>query len=307
LVHPGFTKWLKLVSSKISSKMKATISYFPNEDKKSPRTGRVPIYLRVSFNRQKAETRLNADVSESQLLKWDPHTMRFADRSLYGNHMLNKLDERFHEFLVAHSLDLHRFPAAEIRDHIIGKPNGVEKSVLQYIDKYYKNAVESNLKLSPGTIKNYRKAIVHFRKFLVHKKLERLTLSGLNNAVALGFKDYLLSSVPDIKKSAMTEPSAAGIIKKFRTIFSRAVDKQLLQQNVFKVVKLKVKSPVRQRLNIDQVRALATLDLAVLPTLQLYLDIFMFSVLSGLAYHDSMFLRSTDLGRRTDGVVRLTL
>src|SRR4051812_23561139 len=183
--------------------MKASISYFPNETKRSQCTGKTPIYLRVSVNRLKAETRLSAEVSDKELLKWDRFTMRFADRNLYVNHILNKLDGRFPEFMIAHSSELHRFTAAEIRDHVMGKPKGAEKTVLEYIDTYYTTAVEYNQKLSSGTIKNYRKSIVHFKKYLVDKKLEKLPLSGLNNAVALGFKDYLMSTIPHLQKRAM--------------------------------------------------------------------------------------------------------
>lgn len=44
--------------------MKATISYFPNASKRSEKTGKVLIYLRVSVNRQKAETRLVSSHNE---------------------------------------------------------------------------------------------------------------------------------------------------------------------------------------------------------------------------------------------------
>jgi hypothetical protein len=162
---PRFHQTNQIVSPK-SKVMKASISYFPNETKRSQRTGKTPIYLRVSVNRLKAETRLSADVSDKELLKWDRFTMRFADRNLYVNHILNKLDGRFQEFMIAHSSELHRFTAAEIRDHVMGKPKGAEKTVLAYIDTYYTTAVESNQKLSSGTIKNYRKSIVHFKKYL---------------------------------------------------------------------------------------------------------------------------------------------
>ena len=50
----------------------------------------------------------------------------------------------------------------------------------------------------------------------------------------------------------MTEVSATGVIKKFHTIFTNAVDLEILKINPFKIVKIKTKSSHRERLTIEQ-------------------------------------------------------
>jgi hypothetical protein len=42
--------------------------------------------------------------------------------------------------------------------------------------------------------------------------------------MAFDFKDYLLSGSADRQKIEVTEPSALGNVKKFRTIFDCAID-----------------------------------------------------------------------------------
>ena len=50
--------------------MKASLWYYPNTSKKSKKSGKIPMYMRVIYN-GKSETRLNADVTEKELLMWN--------------------------------------------------------------------------------------------------------------------------------------------------------------------------------------------------------------------------------------------
>jgi len=54
--------------------MKLSILFFPNTEKTVKKTGKVPMYLRVTLDRKKAEMRLNIEVSPSELKKWDEST-----------------------------------------------------------------------------------------------------------------------------------------------------------------------------------------------------------------------------------------
>ena len=50
--------------------MKTSITYYPNQNKKSRKTGIVPLYARICSKGLKAEERLNAEVDDKELLKW---------------------------------------------------------------------------------------------------------------------------------------------------------------------------------------------------------------------------------------------
>jgi hypothetical protein len=62
--------------------MRTSISFFPNVAKRNSKTGRIPIYLRVIHNGQKAEARLNENISIKDLPEWDLIIMRL-DASFY--------------------------------------------------------------------------------------------------------------------------------------------------------------------------------------------------------------------------------
>gem|GEM_PF-4618312 len=44
--------------------MKISVTYFPNEAKLNAKTGKIPIYMRVSCKRAKSESRLNIEITE---------------------------------------------------------------------------------------------------------------------------------------------------------------------------------------------------------------------------------------------------
>ena len=287
--------------------MKASLIFYPNEAKKNKRTGKIPIYIRICYKRAKSENRLNAEIAENELLKWDPISMRLIERNSPINHQLNRLDQQFNDFLILNATSLPQYTAAYIRDYVLGNTKTQSKTVLKFVDEYFENAVANNISRTPGTVKNYRRAINHLCAFLAFKNKKSLLLEQLDLVIASDFKNYLTNSNPQIERVGMTEVSAAGVIKKFRTIFTQAVDQDLLKKNPFKMVKIKTKSPRRERLTLEQVEKISKLDLNPWPYLPLYRDIFLFSVFTGLAYHDAMALSWGNLDERKNGNIKLTV
>jgi hypothetical protein len=77
----------KNVSPKIKQ-MKASILFFLNEAKKNPKNGKIPIYMRICYRQTKAESRLNAEILDVELFKWDPRTMRISEHNSSVNYQL---------------------------------------------------------------------------------------------------------------------------------------------------------------------------------------------------------------------------
>lgn len=287
--------------------MKASIVFYPNKAKKNLRTGKIPIYIRVCYRRAKSENRLNAEILESELPEWDPRTMRLIERNSAVNHQLNRLDQQFNEFLILNASSLPKYTAVCIRDYVLGNTKTQSATIVKFVDDYFENAVANNVSRTPGTIKNYRRAINHLNAYLKSKNQKPLLVEQLNYEIASDFKNYLTNSNPQLGRVGMTEVSAAGVIKKFRTIFTHAVDQDLLKKNPFKLVKIKTKSPRRERLTVEQVNKIKQLDLGLFPYQELYRDIFLFSVYTGLAYHDAMSLTWSNLKKKKDGSYKLTI
>ena len=165
----------------------------------------------------------------------------------------------------------------------------------------------NNAELTSGTKKNYRKGINHITVFLHHFKKMNITVKEIDNAFANSFKDYLLNDIAELNKKGMLQPSALGIVKKFRTIFNQAVNEDVITKNPFLFIKLSNRSAKKPRLNIHQVRELYISEHKLNPTEIIYKDIFMFSVFTGLAYVDATNLRRDCLEYRANGDVKLTV
>lgn len=287
--------------------MKASLFFYPNRAKIRKKTGKTPVYLRTYLNGKKAEIRLNVDLTEAQFLYWDPVLMRVSEKKSLINQYLNNIELKFQEFLAANGHRLPALNASYIRDSILGYSKDVQTSVLKFVEKYYTEAVINNINRTPGTIKNYRRSINHFKKFLADRKQENLSFQHLTFEVAQDFKNYLVSSDPAKGRIGMTEVSASGVIKKFRTIFADAAEKNLLQMNPFKKIKIRTKSPAKERLTIEQVWKIYNLDLGDYPGSEVYRDIFLFCVYTGLAYRDVMNLSRANLEFREDGEIKMTV
>lgn len=149
--------------------MKASIIFVPWIGEKSTKTAKTPLYMRVNFNGTKAETRLNAELSENDLLLWDKFTMRFRGRKHPVNGYLNALDKQFEDFRILNATAHLRHSAQDLRDYINGKPStGKKITSIEYIDKYYQSTVLPNAGLSIGTKKGAKLQINFSPRFLIN-------------------------------------------------------------------------------------------------------------------------------------------
>jgi site-specific recombinase XerD len=281
--------------------MRTSISFFPNVKKQNKRSGKIPIYLRVVHNKLKAEARLNEELTPAEVLKWNPLMMRLDIRECAVNSRLNAISRIYDEFRIMQAGKLHQYQASSIRDILIGNVGSKELTILDYAQQYYSTAIHSNGRLTVGTKKNYCKALKHLASYLQKTNSDSLLLSALTSAVAINFWDYLLSTDPSKNKKGMSEVSASGMIKKFRTIFDRAVNEGMLAKNPFKLLRLKTRSEFRQKLTVNEVSLWFQADLTDFPALILYRDIFSFGCFTGLAYSDIMTLDRTHLIKSETG------
>jgi hypothetical protein len=95
--------------------MKTSLIFYPNLPKKNAKTGKTPIYMRVCFQGKKSETRLNAELDEQHLLIWDKMAMRVAEKNSPVNHYLNRLHQKFNDFLILNADSLPEYGAPMIR------------------------------------------------------------------------------------------------------------------------------------------------------------------------------------------------
>jgi site-specific recombinase XerD len=288
-----------------------TFSFFPCVSKRGSKNKSTPVYLRVLFKRKKAECRLNLELSDSELKHWHPVFMRVELPNCLANDYLNNIDFAFKKYISVHSLDLPSMTANQIRDAVLNRDEGKEvQSIAKYVEQYYEKSIANRAGLSIGTKKNYKKAITHLIFFLRMEKMPNLKFKEFEHKHAEAFKSYLLCEKPvpgklNLTKPGMTEPSALGNIKKFRTIFDQAIEEGLIVKNPFKKLKLSNRSPRKPRCTMEQIKSLYKLNDNLTPHEELCRDLIVFSSFTGLAFLDTVKLSKSYLEVRPNGEVKL--
>lgn len=283
-----------------------TFTFFPNDRKRSKRTGRIPIYVRIRHDITKSEGRTDWSLTPQESLKWNKNLGRVDIRNAKVNDYLNRIEDRFNELRIFKVNELDKYSAAQIRDLILGKSPEKEKkkktqTTKSFIDNYYTTNVENSSRYTAGTKKNYKKAIRHMERFLKYKGAMSYPLSRIDQKFANEFSNFLMNDIPQMNKKGMSEVSACGIIKKFRTIFEQAVDESIMAENPFKKVKLSYRSPEKPKLTLEQFKRFFHAS-GMSETEMQYVQLFVFMSLTGTAFLDCQELTLDHLEQTPNGI-----
>ena len=67
------------------------------------------------------------------------------ERNSPVNHHLNRLDQKFHEFITLNATELPKYSAAFMKDYVLGNNTSQHKTVLKFVDDYFENSVMQNV------------------------------------------------------------------------------------------------------------------------------------------------------------------
>ena len=67
------------------------------------------------------------------------------ERNAAINHILNRLDQKFSDFMILHSTTLSIHNAAYIKNYILGNYKAQTITVINFIDNYFENEVANNI------------------------------------------------------------------------------------------------------------------------------------------------------------------
>lgn len=272
----------------------ASLRFYPNVRKANKKSERVPIYLKLTFNGAKAETRIPAiyDVKSDDLKLWNDNFMRMTGKYPNLNSYLNKLQSKWDQY----SLENNFTPLTSLENIVAiiteRKSEAALTTVFCFVDEYMTTQIELRNDITEGTKKNYRKAVKHFKAFLKQEKLIGLLLTEFKYTHAKGFRLYMGSA--DVNNSAV---SASSNIRRIKTIFSEAIRMERIAKNPFSDIKLVQKSAINTpSLTINQVKQI--LDCRAIQedsNLQFYKDLFLFGCFTGLSCIDYRNLQVSDL------------
>jgi integrase/recombinase XerD len=228
-------------------------------------------------------------------------------RSITNDH-LNTIETDFKRYLSIHANEIEDCTPSQILDLVFKRKNNKREQIkmLDYVDQYYLSSVSNRSSIEESTKKNYLKAIKHLKNHFKLEGISNLTFKEFEFKHASNFKNYLLNDIPALKKKGMTEESAFGNVKKFRTIFDQAIEENLLEKNYFKKIKFSCKPTEKPRFSIDQVKSLYELNRGKISEHEeMCRDLILFSSFTGLAFQDTTRLPKTCLEVKETGEIKL--
>jgi len=285
---------------------KITLKFFPNDRKKNATTGRTPVYMQITNDGDKKTKRLDIELTEEEREAWNDILGRVDIQNSYTNRFLDGIEQKFTQLKLSDFKDIYKMSSAEIRDFVLGIKHHSKKTmtITEYIDEYYASNIHDSIKFQKSTKTNYRKAIKHLTTFIYSYKLEHKRVIDLDFEFAKKFSSYLMSNDSTTGRIGMSEVSACGIIKKFRTIFDQAIEEDLITRNSFKQVKLSYTSPEKPHLSLQQYQSLIAGE-NITSNERDIVDFFLLMSLTGCAYTDCAGLTSDNIEKLEDGIFRL--
>lgn len=272
---------------------------YPAKGKANPITGRIPIYVRFTGGRIKAECRLPLDLTPEDSKLWNQTLERIDIKESDINKYLNTIEDKFMKFCLQNATNSKVYTPQEVRDEIMGVKTSKAISIYEYANQYYKQSIDQNPKFAISTKKNYRKALRHLLSFVEYSGLSKTSIQNLDYKFASAFSDFLMTEHPNLDRSAQSEVTACGNIKKFRKIFNEAVEEDLIPKNPFLKIKLSYVSPEKPKIGLEHVKSLFQNNLA--KSEKVTADIFLFMCLVGCAFNDCMGLTVENLEVSKDG------
>ena len=265
------------------------LKVYPNSSKMSKKSGLLPFYVKLTYQKKKVEFRLydEYDVKAESLKHWDSkNECLMSNDSRYDdvNIKIGEIKLGFKKYMRKHN-NMPDHSLNEIMSQILGiKKVDLEQTTIKYIDDYYNQTIVNSNVLAKGTKVNYLKAINHFKKFCCVYGYNNMLLTGLKYEDARKFQTWMGS-----KDGANNLPSSAsGIIKNLKHILGEAVKCDLIIKNPFADLKLNHKcSSHTNYLTIDQVKKI--IDFQTTSNnkdLKFYKDLFLFSCFTGLSVCD---------------------
>lgn len=253
-----------------------------NTLKKSRITKKYPLYLKLTYNGTKIETRLpqTMDVSEAEIHSWDKSLAQFRNKKNDPrNTDIKDLQVRFDKYLRINDNKLVD-PLPVVMAKVLNKVSLYKNwTVLSYCNYYLENRVKDNINLSVGTKKNYQKAVNHFSNFLIKNKITTLPLDSFKHKDAQDFEIYMGTVAKNAPSSTATN------IIRLKTIFIEAINEELISRNPFAKIRLNYKAISKTpSLTISQLKDLIINEkIKSDPRLEFYYNMFLFGCFTGLS------------------------
>ncbi|MDT3403598.1 site-specific integrase [Mucilaginibacter terrae] len=249
---------------------------------KAVKSGRVPIYARITVNGRRTDLSVKRSVEPAN---WNEHK-GMAKGSREEISKLNKYLEEYRAGIVDAYQELQlkkKLITAElVKDKFSGEDQS-EFTLCKLMD--YHNIEEVEV-LEQGTIKNYFTTQKYVKEFLwQHYKTSDKYLSELTYKFITEFEVFLRKRKPEKGQRPLANNGIMKHLERFCKMINLAVRLEWIERNPFHAYRLKFEKVERRFLTKLELQRIEDKQFDIF-RLQLVKDLFIFSCYTGLAYRD---------------------
>jgi len=248
------------------------------------KVGKLPIYLRITANRQKSElytgytATLKEWSQEDQLIKNDPIV----------NQELSKMKSKVYELII--DLEKTKKPiSTSILKSLLAGKQSIDISLIQYFTKHL-SEIQIRNEIKNISIAKYKQSINTLIAFIPYKyKVHDITLSQIDYDFVNSY-DLYLREVHGLHKNTINKYHS-----RLRTILLKALAEGHIIKQPYANFKLNSIKTDREYLSQEELNKITKLDLTHNLSLDKVKDIFIFSVYTGLRFEDAQCLTIENL------------
>lgn len=243
------------------------------------KAGQSPIQLWVNVDGKRATTILS--------LRATPQEFQKAMKSKQNNPILlycNNIREKITGYYASSSCTGIAPTAQQIIDYVKGGFSVKQYMLYQLFDDFLRiEKSKIGHEISDTTYDKYCLVVEKFKKAVANKPINQVT-----NSDVLDFKYYLLNV------AKLGNGTLCGYLTKAKTIFSYAIDNDLIEHNPFRKLKIKKEEVEINPLTKEELSLIVQKDFRI-QRLNQVRDCFIFACYTALAYADLASINSDDI------------
>jgi len=267
--------------------------------KSKSKHNKVPIYLRITVNKRRAEIALKRFIEPD---KWNAEA-----GCARGNSELPKTLNTYLDVVRSKIYEHHKnlirdnkpVTAANLKNAYLGL-SGEQKTVVEVFERHNKQMKQLiGKEYAEGTYQRFETTLKHIIQFMEWKyNISDIPLSELNHEFITELDHYFRT----VRNCANN--STVKYIKNFKKIIQIALANEWIKKNPFANFKARLKEVERYFLTEEELQQIINKKFSVL-RVALVRDIFVFSCYTGLAYSDVAKLTSDNIVKRDDNALWL--
>ncbi|MBN8667359.1 MAG: site-specific integrase [Chitinophagales bacterium] len=246
--------------------------------------GPLPIYLRITYNRKKAEIHSGFT---STLSGWNEKEQLTKSNKAINQELLNQR-AKIYELCIGLEKEGKTVSANLLKELFTGKSR-IQVTVIEYLGRYIEE-LEARNEIKLVSLNKYRQSLNSLKSFIPSKfELPDLPISLINYDF-INCYDLFLKQEYNLHKNTINKYHS-----RLRTILIRAQIEGLISVQPYANFKLVSVKSERSFLSSEELDKIVALDLSANSSLDRVRDIFVFSAYTGLRFQDAQNLTKANL------------